>query len=175
MRKLLSSSFFRIVDNFLLAGLSRLHFKLQHEELIEKLCQKTWKMLKLFTFPIKKITIFSWAFFSSVGKTALYVSRGIWWADVVFEKILQICFLSDFQRKLIWQFKMLLSKHYFSYPDENFSWKLFSKGNFIDIRGLRSEIRRNFNEIFWASLSKLYLSVLKNFLIVMFFDRILTL
>ena len=76
----------------------------------KKCLSRNFIIVEHFHVSDQKITSFLWAFGSGVGKTALYVSRGNRWADVSFEKLLELYFLSDFQRKIIWQFKLLLSE-----------------------------------------------------------------
>ena len=130
---------------------------------LEKNFVENFIIYRIFTFPIIKFTSFLWAFCNGVGKTALYVSRGDQWADVGFEKLLELYFLSDFQRKIIWQFQCYCQNFLYLSRRKFFLWKLFFIRNFVDAWRLRSEIHRNFNEIFWAWLSKLLSKCLQKF------------
>ena len=102
LRKLQSSKNVRNFDVILSPGFSRLHSTLLHEKFIEKFFfKKLYNFQKFCTFLIQNVPSFLWVFLCGNVKTALYVSRGICWADICLEKFLELNVLSDFQRKLI--------------------------------------------------------------------------
>ena len=67
--------------------------------------KKHFNFQKFSRFRCKKFQVFLWVFLCGNVKTALYVSRGICWADIYLEKLIELNVLSDFKRKLIWQVK----------------------------------------------------------------------